>query len=53
MTQCKWYLPCKWSKWTIRSSGKTAGAFGKGWPVIIQERVCKNCDKLELRSVEC
>jgi hypothetical protein len=55
MTQCKWYLPCKWAKWTVRSKGTTAGSGlgGKGWPVIIQERTCENCDKLQLRSVEC
>jgi len=43
---CKWYLPCKYTKWKIMDSGSS-----RGWPVVIQQQTCVNCGKIKARRV--
>jgi len=47
--KCCWYMPCKYTNWETFSEGKT----GKGWPIVIQQKICVKCNKLKLRRVDC
>lgn len=45
--ECRWWQRHIWTKWKTIQKGRT-----NGWPVIIQERECSRCGRIERRSVE-